>query len=282
MLLPRKPTDIKIEQITIPSGNRKIPCIIMRPQEQKEMLPGILWIHGGGYFAGMKEMVYMSRAVSLVRDYGAVVLCPGYRLAFYKPYPAAVTDCYQTLLCIKEQAQTLGIRDHQIFVGGESAGGGLAVAVCMMARDQGTVNIAYQMPLYPMLDCLDTDSSRDNHGRVWNTWKNHFGWHIYLRNMDKQHISPYASPARQTDYSHLPPAYTFVGDGEPFYDETRTYIENLQKCGIHAQIDIYHSDMHAFDMMKPDWEISRLAAKHFNEHYVYAVEHYFAEQVSSR
>lgn len=69
-----------------------------------------------------------------------------------------------------------------------------------------------------------------------------------------------------------------MGDGEPFYDETKTYIENLQKCGIPAELDVYHSDMHAFDMMKPELEISRLAAKRFNEHFAYAVEHYFAEQ----
>lgn len=278
MLLPRKPSGVKIEHITISAGNRRIPCIVMRPERQTEKLPGVLWLHGGGYFAGMKEMVYMSRAVSLVKDYDAVVLCPGYRLAFYKPYPAAVEDCYQTLLYLKEQAQALNIRDNQIFVGGESAGGGLTAAVCMMARDKRTVNIAYQMPLYPMLDCLDTDSSRNNHGKVWNTWKNHLGWRIYLRGMDRQQASPYASPARQTDYTHLPPAYTFVGDGEPFYDETKTYIENLQKCGILAELDVYHSDMHAFDMMKPELEISRLAAKRFNEHFAYAVEHYFAEQ----
>lgn len=225
----RVPSGVKIEHITIPTRIRQIPCIVMRPEKQTEKLPGVLWLHGGGYFAGMKEMVYMSRAVSLVKDYGAVVLCPGYRLAFYKPYPAAVEDCYQ-------------------------------------------------MPLYPMLDCLDTDSSRNNHGKVWNTWKNHLGWRIYLRGMDRQQASPYASPARQTDYTHLPPAYTFVGDGEPFYDETKTYIENLQKCGIPAELDVYHSDMHAFDMMKPELEISRLAAKRFNEHFAYAVEHYFAEQ----
>lgn len=127
----RVPSGVKIEHITIPTRIRQIPCIVMRPEKQTEKLPGVLWLHGGGYFAGMKEMVYMSRAVSLVKDYGAVVLCPGYRLAFYKPYPAAVEDCYQTLLYLKEQAQALNIRDNQIFVGGESAGGGLTAAVCM-------------------------------------------------------------------------------------------------------------------------------------------------------
>ena len=69
----------------------------------------------------------------------------------------------------------------------------------------------------------------------------------------KTDVSPYASPARQTDYRDLPPAYTFVGTGEPFLAETKTYIENLKKCGISARIDIYDMDMHAFDMLRPGW-----------------------------
>ena len=66
-------------------------------------------------------------------------------------------------------ADELGIRKDQIFFGGESAGGGLCAALCMLARNRGEVNIAFQMPLYPMIDDRDTDSSRDNHNLVWNT-----------------------------------------------------------------------------------------------------------------
>ena len=111
-------------------------------------------------------MVHMSRAVDLVKKYGAVVFSPGYRMAFETPYPAALDDCYDALLYLKNHADELGIRTDQIMVGGESAGGGLCVAVCMKARDTGDVKIAFQMPLYPMLDDRDTETSRDNHGKV--------------------------------------------------------------------------------------------------------------------
>ena len=80
-----------------------------------------------------------------------------------------------------EDAGELGILLDQLMVGGESAGGGLCAAVCIAARDKGTVNVAYQMPLYPMLDNHDTESSRDNHGKIWNTRRNHLGWRMYLR-----------------------------------------------------------------------------------------------------
>ena len=172
--------DICVRKIKIPSEGRNIPALVLSPKKKTDKTPGILWIHGGGYIAGMKEMVHMSRAVDLVKKYGAVVFSPGYRMAFETPYPAALDDCYDALLYLKNHADELGIRTDQIMVGGESAGGGLCVAVCMKARDTGDVKIAFQMPLYPMLDDRDTETSRDNHGKVWNTRKNHFAWKMYL------------------------------------------------------------------------------------------------------
>ena len=89
----------------------------------------------------------------------------------------------------------------------------------------------------------------------------------------------YAAPARAQDFADLPPAYTFVGDGEPFYGETLRYIENLKRAGIPADVDVYHTDIHAFDMMQPELEISKIAAEKFNQAFAYAKEHYFAENL---
>ena len=129
-----------------------------------------------------------------------------------------------------------------------------------------------------MLDDRETETSRDNHGKVWNTRRNHFGWRCYLRGQKRDGLSPYAAPARLTDFSGLPPAYTFVGDGEPFYAETVQYVENLKKSGIPASVDVYHSDMHAFDMIQPDTPLSQEAARRFNEQFAYAQAYYFAAQ----
>ena len=104
----------------------------------------------------------------------AVVVSPGYRLALAAPYPAALDDCYAALLYMKSHAAGLGVRVDQLMVGGESAGGGLCAALCIKARDTGAVNVAFQMPLYPMLDDRDTETSRDNHGKMWNTRRNRF------------------------------------------------------------------------------------------------------------
>jgi acetyl esterase/lipase len=270
-----------LEKIKIQSDGKAMDLYILKPTENKkpkEKTPGILWIHGGGFVTGMAKMIYMSRAMRLVKKYGAVVVTPEYRLSKEAPYPAALNDCYAALKYLKENADELGINSSQIMVGGESAGGGLTIATCMYARDKGEIRIAYQMPLYPMIDDRDTDSSRDNHAHVWNTKRNHKGWKAYLGEFWKKDVLPYAAPARQTDYSNLPPAYTFVGDIEPFYCETLTYIDNLQKAGVDAKVDVYPNWFHAYDMLLPFKKISKKAIAEFEKQYLHAVEHYFAKQ----
>ena len=274
----RPDREVRVEKIGIPWGKRRIPALVLRPKQETGKAPGVLWLHGGGYILGMKEMVHMSRAVDLVKQFGAVVVSPGYRLAPWAPYPAALEDCFAALVYMKECCGELGIREDQLMVGGESAGGGLAAAVCIKARDTGAVNVAFQMPLYPMLDDRDTESSRDNHGRVWNTRKNHFAWRCYLRGQDRATLPPYAAPARLEDFTGLPPTYTFAGDGEPFYAETVRYVEKLRACGIPAGLDVYPTDMHAFDMMRPEEPLSQEAARRFCEAFAYAKGHYFAPQ----
>jgi acetyl esterase/lipase len=220
----------------------------------------------------------MSRAIDLVAECGAVVISPAYRLSVQAPYPAAIKDCYKALMYMKNHADELGIRSDQIMVGGESAGGGLAAALCMYARDKKSVQIAFQMPLYPMLNYKDTPSSVDNHAKVWNTKKNHMAWKLYLRSLKNRDIPVYASPSQCKNYENLPPAYTFVGDAEPFYCETLDYIDALRKAGVTANVDVYPEGYHAFDMMNPYDTMSIRAAKKFCKEFLYAKEHYFAQQ----
>lgn len=270
--------EICVRTLRIPTARGSIPALLLSPRTAPADATDVLWLHGGGYAVGMKEMVHMSRAVGLVKRFGAVVLVPGYRLSLQAPYPAALDDCYAALLYLKEQAAALGVRPDQLMVGGESAGGGLCAAVCIRARDTGEVNVAFQMPLYPMLDDRDTETSRDNRGRVWNTRRNHLAWRLYLRGTDRAQLSTYAAPARLTDFAGLPPAYSFVADGEPFYAETVRYFGRLRAAGVPAELDVYHTDMHAFDMMQPHDAQSIAAAEAFEHRFANAQARYFAPQ----
>ncbi|MBE6479311.1 MAG: alpha/beta hydrolase [Olsenella sp.] len=256
------------ERHRVDVGDYALDLLVLRPHEQHGPVPGVLWIHGGGYMLGMAGMAHASRMAPLVRSGEAVVVSPRYRLAWRKPYPAAVLDCYAALLWLQEHAQELGCAPDQLFVGGESAGGGLAAAACLLARDMGEVAVAFQMPLYPMLDCRDTRTSADNHGRVWNTARNHWGWRGYLGPLwGSAAVPAYASPALEDDLSGMPPAYTFVSDGEPFLAETLDYVRALQAAGVSAACDVYHGDVHAFDMLTPWTAEARAAIAHFEERF---------------
>ena len=268
------------EKIKIPSEGGNLSLLIFRPEGTPPVQgrTGVLWIHGGGYVAGMAEMAYFTRAITLVKKFGAVIVSPEYRLAPQYPYPAALEDCCAALVYLRHHSAELDLNSAQIGVGGESAGGGLTAAVCMWARDKGDVAVAFQMPLYPMLDNRDTPSSRDNHAPGWNTRRNHRAWREYLGGMYGGNVPCYAAPARQTDFSGLPPCYTFVGDAEPFYCETLDFVERLRGAGVDAHVDVYPGRFHAFDILQPFTRDARRAKEAFERHYAYAAEHYFAPQ----
>ena len=94
----RPDPEIRVQEITIPAGRRRIPALVLSPTTVPVRATGVLWLHGGGYILGMKEMVHMTRAVDLVKKFGAVVVSPGYRLAFAAPYPAVLDDCHAALV----------------------------------------------------------------------------------------------------------------------------------------------------------------------------------------
>ena len=271
LLIPFVADAIELSQRTghIDSPAGALTVKVLQPRESDGPVPGILWIHGGGYMMGGAYMVNISVGKLLATRYGAVVVSPNYRLAGQAPYPAALEDCYAALEWMFAHAEELGIDKERIVVGGESAGGGLAAAVCLYARDKGDIPIALQLPIYPMLDSEDTPSSANNHGEVWDTRRNHWGWRHYLGDLyGTDRVPKYASPARETDYSGLPPCYTYVLDGEPFYCETLTYVQNLQKAGVEAYVDVYHGDLHAFDLYRFWEEQSRTAKEKLCEMYV--------------
>lgn len=204
---------------------------------------------------------------------------PDYRLSIEEPYPAALNDAYLALKWLHDNTDQLGVNPQQLCVVGDSAGGGLTAALTLYARDQHEVNIAFQSPMYPMLDDRPTASSANNDAPVWNTNNNQNAWKLYLGNDYGTHyVSQYAAPARAVDYRNLPPTYTFVGTIEPFYDETLTYIDHLKKAGVPASLDIYEGGFHALDLFGGKTRLGKEATKRWQQALKYASENYFCEE----
>jgi acetyl esterase/lipase len=241
-------------------------------------LPGVLFLHGGGYAVGSPEgFAAAYRMLQRTRD--CVIVAPDYRKSLEAPYPAALHDCYGTLLWLKANAATLGVREDQLFVMGMSAGGGLTAAVSLLARDRGDVRIAHQLPLYPMIDHrMVTESSRDNDAPLWGSKHNRIAWDLYLAGLSGEDVSAYASPALETDLAALPPTTTFVGDLDPFRDETEVYVEGLRAAGVPVEFRRYPRCYHGFDAVRPGAKVSREANGFLCDRFAHAVDHDFAKQ----
>lgn len=232
-------------------GSWRIRVRIYRPQGHDGELPALLYIHGGGYITGLPESVGAPIS-QFIETRPCVIIAPDYRKAFTEPFPAGFNDCYETLLWAQANAAELNIRADKFMVAGHSAGGGLTAAVTLKARDTQDVNIAFQMPIYPMIDDQQPDdAARAISSPVWDTELNRIGWAAYLAGLRErgEPVPAYAAPARNTDYTGFPPTISFVGTLEPFYQEDVAYAQALRDAGVDVAFKEYPDCFHAFDFL---------------------------------
>ncbi|MDR1733400.1 MAG: alpha/beta hydrolase [Oscillospiraceae bacterium] len=228
-------------------------------REHPKPAPAVLWIHGGGYAFGSPEQDE-EWIRGFIHNGAALVVSPDYTLSVEKPYPAAFEDCCLALEWMRDNLEAYGADSQKLMVGGDSAGGGLTVALCLWARDTGKVRIAFQMPIYPEMNKQLTPSSMDNDAPLINTDAYPASWGMYLGELYLSGEAPaYAVPAWAESFADLPPCFTYCGSIEPFRDETLTYAENLRKNGIPAECIVYDGCFHAFDILAGKTAIAREA-----------------------
>jgi acetyl esterase/lipase len=251
------------EDRTIP-GPEDAPAIrvrIYRPAGARTALPGLYWIHGGGMITGRIEDED-PRVKAFVGQVGCVALSVGYRLAPEHPHPAPVEDCYAGLLWTAEHADEVGIDPAFLAVGGASAGGGLAAATALLARDRGTPTLVFQLLICPMLD--DRNITPSSHEitdiGVWDRDMNISGWTALLgeeRGTDA--VSPYAAPARMRDLTGLPATFIDVGALEVFRDEDVSYALRLMQSGVPTELHVHAGAYHGWDGFAPMAKVSQAA-----------------------
>lgn len=236
---------------------------------------GLLWLHGGAYTIGMPEQEFAMADHFCSAD-DCVMIIPEYRLADTAPYPAALQDAYLALAWMKENARTLGIDDSKLFVGGECAGGGLAVALSLYARDRHEIAIAYQMPLFPMMD-----DRTFQHITPRSTWEKNLqkGWEAYLATFNNPYRVPdYAAPGRANDLKQLPPACIYVGEDSLLLDESEAYAESLKDNDIDVAFKTFPGKFHVFDWLTLPNKTLRAARSWALEQFTEAKEKYSAKQ----
>lgn len=258
---------VTIEQRSVPgpAGAPDVPVLLYWPAERQGPLPVFIQIHGGGYIFGSAAGSGAGN-VRTADELGCLVVSVDYRLAPETLAPGAVEDCHAVLAWLNREAAALGIDPTRIAVGGESAGGGLAAGLALLARDRGEFALCFQMLIYPMLDDRTAMSAPDMAPKnphvgdfVWTRAYNEFAWRCYLGSEPgTPGVSPYAAPGRGEDLSGLPPAYIAVGGLDLFLEEDMDYAARLMAVGVPVELQVYPGAYHAFEMVI-DADVARRA-----------------------
>jgi acetyl esterase len=231
--------------ITGPAG--AIPVRIYRPViPAGESVPIAAFFHGGGFvLCDLDSHDGICRAVCNAGP--AVIVAVDYRRAPESRYPAAVDDCYAITLWAGEHAAELGGDPQRLAVIGDSAGGNLAAAVALMARDRATPHLAHQVLVYPMLDSNGDSASHRETGPDYYLKHEEvmYYWGQYLA-APSQAGEPYASPSFAGDFSGLAPALIATAEFDPLCDEGEAYADSLAAAGVPVVKHRYDGMFHSF------------------------------------
>jgi acetyl esterase/lipase len=241
------------------NGGPDVRVLVYRPEGLPPGAPVVLQIHGGGFLFGTAELGD-PRNRAMARSVGCAVASVEYRLAPETPFPGGLDDCYAALLWLHSEAATLGLDPRRIAIRGESAGGGLAAALAIMARDLGGPAICCQLLVYPMLDDRTVDAPPNPHTGVfvWDRASNRFAWESWLGMAPgTDRVPPLAAPARVADLSRLPPTCLITAALDLFVEEDLGYARRLILAGVPTEVYVAPGAFHGFDAMAPDAAVSR-------------------------
>ncbi|NQT16750.1 MAG: alpha/beta hydrolase [Planctomycetes bacterium] len=260
----RRPPLAAREDRTVPGPAGPIPVRIYVPRGEGPW--GILvFYHGGGWVLG-GIATHDVTCCQLADAAGCMVVSVDYRLAPEHKYPAAVDDAYAAVEWVFEHAESMGGDPRRVAVGGDSAGGNLAAAVCLMARDRNAFQPRFQLLIYPIVDYhLNTPSYLENAEGCFLTRETmKWFWQCYLqRDEDGRH--PYASPLRAEDLGGLPEALVITAEYDPLRDEGEAYAARLRQAGVTVTQTRYDGMIHAFFRRTAQFDKARAAMQEVSE-----------------
>jgi acetyl esterase len=248
----------KVQDTVVAAEGRAIPIRIYTPKGQSPF-GALIYFHGGGWVVGSIENAD-GTARHLACGAGSVVISVGYRLAPEHKFPAAVEDGYAAACWTAAHAKNIDVNPDKIAIGGASAGGNLAAAIALVARDRGAPYFVHQSLIYPIIERnFETRSYAENaHGPFLTRAMMEWYWKLYVSN-ESDAQNPYAAPILAADLRGLPPAFIITAEYDPLRDEGRAYADRLREAEVPVVYANYEGMIHGFFNMWSSVEHGRVA-----------------------
>ncbi|KAJ1332996.1 acetyl esterase [Microdochium nivale] len=262
--LVRNSQHVTVEDTTIDGPNGDLTLSIVRPKKSRASnRPAILFIHGGALircnrFSGLDSSIEWARTLD------AVTVSVEYGLAPENKGKRPASDCFAALQWLALNAESLGAAPDRLMVYGISAGGGLAAATALLARDNGGPALRGLFLECPMLDDRNQTVSCQQFatGPMYNSTFNRFAWSCLLgERAGSDDVSYYEAPGRADDLSGLPPTFLDVASADPFRDEVVGFASKLWEGGVATELHVWPGGPHGYDRIAPNAAISVLARK---------------------
>lgn len=252
--VPTNP-NIAVSNHVAPGPAGEIAVRVYSPKKASKPAAGLIYIHGGGMIMGGLDG-QDATCQMMAERLGAVIASVDYRKAPENPYPAAPEDCYAAASWVFENAAELNLDASNIGIYGQSAGGGLAIAVALMARDRGGPKFSFLAPIYPMIDDRNTSESSKlvTDVGIWDRAGSIEAWGWYLGG---EAADQYAAPARAEDISGLPPTFIDVGELDLFRDEDMDFAKRLAEAGVQVEFHLWPGAYHASEIFAPEAALSK-------------------------
>ena len=237
-----------VDDRPIPSAAGAIPVRIYRPRREGGATPVLIWLHGGSFISGDLD-THDAPLRALANRAAMPVIAVQWRLAPEHPYPAGLEDAF-AVLAWAESGDDPDIDPRRIAVGGDSAGGALAAALALLARDRGGATLAAQVLVYPNTDLTGDGgyaSWTQNDGRVLRRDEMERNIALYVDGADR--TAPTISPLHADDLAGLPPALIVTGEADPLRDEGEAYGERMRTSGVAVAVTRYPGMIHGFFQM---------------------------------
>lgn len=239
----------RIQKIKLPVSSRyDIDCYVIEPEHsEKEVLPVIVYFHGGGFTSKLQELMFHNGDY-LAGQLKCRIFLPEYRVAPKVNCPVILQECYRSLCYIVKNAPRLKIDPKNLFVYGDSAGGCIAASVTQMCRDKKGSDIKGQLLIYPATDNSMSFPSMDQFAYApWSKSANGHMWNLYLRGCTGKQVMKYAVPLKCRQFKGLPDAYVEVAEIDILRDEGIQYANRLKRVGVPVQLHVMKGAYHGFD-----------------------------------